>query len=129
MKVSAINIRKYEKNTLRGFFSLEMEGLLTIHECSVHVKGDAWWIGMPAKSYQNAQGEQKWQPFVYMDKERLKKLRDLIKDDLRELLSDAPEPMTRSRSAPRQNYQSSDKQKMLEDAKKWEIPDDDPIPF
>src|ERR1035437_3858056 len=49
--------KPYERNTLRGFFDLELPSGLIIHGCTLHVKGDSKWVGLPAQKVVRAGGE------------------------------------------------------------------------
>lgn len=91
MKVTAENIRKFEKNTLQCVFDLNLEGLMTIFGCTAHRKNESWWIGLPAKSYLDKDGATKWQPVIEMPSERLASLRDLVMDDIRKALESPQE--------------------------------------
>ena len=48
--------KAYEKNTLRGFLSLELPSGLTIHGCTLHEKGDSRWVGFPGQKYTKDDG-------------------------------------------------------------------------
>jgi hypothetical protein len=56
--------RRVEKNSLRGFFDLRLASGLVLRSCSLHLSHNRWWIGMPAQSYTNADGAQKWSAVV-----------------------------------------------------------------
>jgi DNA-binding cell septation regulator SpoVG len=65
----AFNWRALEKNTLRGFVSLELPSGLIIHECSVHSRDGKTWVAMPAREYKK-DGESKWRAVIdFSDKE------------------------------------------------------------
>jgi len=48
--------RRVERNTLKGFFSLELPSGLVLHECTLHQKNDRRWIGLAAKPQLNPDG-------------------------------------------------------------------------
>jgi len=50
------NWKAYEKNTLRGFFSLNLPSGLVIHNCTLHEKDGSRWIGLPARQYSKDDG-------------------------------------------------------------------------
>jgi hypothetical protein len=52
----ARDFRVPEKNTLKGFFSLELTSGLVIHECSLHEKDGKAWISLPAKPQLDFEG-------------------------------------------------------------------------
>jgi hypothetical protein len=63
--INCTKLRRYEKNTLRGFADLELSNVgIIIHDCPWHSKDDKEWVGFPARSYTNKDGETKWQPLV-----------------------------------------------------------------
>jgi hypothetical protein len=44
--------RRLRKNTLQGFFSIELPGVgLIIKDCTHHERDGKQWIGLPGKSY------------------------------------------------------------------------------
>jgi len=54
----------YEKNTLRGFFTVETPSGLVIHGMTLHVKAGARWVSMPAREYAKADGTKSWSPVL-----------------------------------------------------------------
>jgi DNA-binding cell septation regulator SpoVG len=61
--------RPYSKNTLIGFVSLELPSGLVLNGITLHQKGEARWVSMPAKEYQK-DGERSWMPLVeFADRE------------------------------------------------------------
>jgi hypothetical protein len=44
--------KPFEKNTLRGFLSLELPSGLILHDCTIHEKNGSRWVGLPAKQYE-----------------------------------------------------------------------------
>ena len=61
---SVTNWKAYEKNTLRGFLSVTLPCGLVLHSCTLHEKGGARWIGLPARQYTGADGNVSWSPMV-----------------------------------------------------------------
>ena len=55
--------RPYAKNTLVGFIALELPSGLIIRDITLHERGDARWVSMPAKQYEK-DGERTWAPLV-----------------------------------------------------------------
>jgi hypothetical protein len=55
--------RPYQKNTLRGFLSLELPSGLILHGLTLHDKEGRRWVGMPAKSFEK-DGTTTWAPQV-----------------------------------------------------------------
>ena len=63
--------RKYEKNTLKGFFSVQFDNGLIVKDMTYHVKDDGnSWVGFPSKSYEK-DGKTEWSNYCYFNsKER-----------------------------------------------------------
>ena len=57
------NFREYSKNTLRAFFSLELDNGLILHGFTLHRKGDSDWVGVPAKQVTKGT-ETSWLPQI-----------------------------------------------------------------
>jgi hypothetical protein len=63
---AGFNVREwkpFEKNTLRGFLSIELPSGMILHGLTVHQKDDSRWVGLPAKEY-TKNGERSWIPQV-----------------------------------------------------------------
>ena len=45
--MKAIDFKPYRKNTLRGFFTLEIVGGLQIRDCTLHEDNGRAWFGFP----------------------------------------------------------------------------------
>jgi hypothetical protein len=58
------NFKRLDKNSLRGFFDLELPSGMILRSCSYHVKGDSQWIGWPAKPYVKEDGSKAWQNII-----------------------------------------------------------------
>jgi hypothetical protein len=73
------NFKYLERNTLRGFFDLELPSGLVLSGCPLHTKGERWWIGMPAKPYTKPDGEQTWAKIVdFRDKQTSDRFQETI---------------------------------------------------
>jgi hypothetical protein len=59
-----LSFKLVEKNTLRGFFDLELPSGMILSGCMVHTKNDQWWVGLPSKPYTAADGTQSWTKIV-----------------------------------------------------------------
>ncbi len=68
--IQITKFKKYQKNTLQGFFTLRMSNIgLEIRDCTLHEKGGKRWVGLPAKPYQDADGTQNWSRIIdFFDK-------------------------------------------------------------
>jgi hypothetical protein len=54
--VIASNFREVVRNTLKGFFDLELSNGLTLNDCSLHEKAGKRWISLPAKAQIDSEG-------------------------------------------------------------------------
>ena len=72
MKIEILKWRTFEKNSLQGFVDICIGDIgLEIGGCTFHRKGDARWIGLPARQYQDHNGLRQWARTLYFfDKER-----------------------------------------------------------
>ena len=67
-RVTCLEFRVFDKNTLKGFVTLRLEPPgMEIQGCSVHSKGDKRWVNFPAKQYTTEDGEKHWQNLVTLD--------------------------------------------------------------
>jgi hypothetical protein len=65
MTIRCIRLRAYQKNTLKGFVDLELTRVgLVLRDCTWHEKDGKEWVGFPARSYQDQDGNTQWQPIV-----------------------------------------------------------------
>jgi hypothetical protein len=65
MSIRCTKFRPFQKNTLRGFVSLELTRVgLAINDCTLHENNGKKWIGLPARPYQGQDGSTKWTPVV-----------------------------------------------------------------
>jgi DNA-binding cell septation regulator SpoVG len=70
--------KPYQKNTLRGFVSIELPSGLILHGLTYHQKEDSRWIGMPAKQYEK-DGATTWAPQVeFVSKESRDKFQTAV---------------------------------------------------
>lgn len=58
MKV--LDFRPMNKNTLQGFFSIELTSGIVIRDMCLHKKQDKTWVSFPSRAYQDKEGNQKW---------------------------------------------------------------------
>jgi hypothetical protein len=63
--IRCIKVRRYEKNTLRGFVDLELLCVgLVLRDCTWHEKNGEEWISFPSRSYEGDDGATRWQPLI-----------------------------------------------------------------
>ena len=61
MAIEIKAFRKFEKNSLRGFVTVELPTVgLEIRDCTVHESNGKRWVGLPAKPYQAEDGSTKY---------------------------------------------------------------------
>jgi hypothetical protein len=99
MGIEITKWRKFEKNSLQGFCNILMTNIgLEIQDGTVHEKDGKKWVGLPAKPYQDDEGNTKYSYIVkFVDKEKyqqfqkaaLKALDDLrTKKDIKDIPED-----------------------------------------
>ena len=59
-RAAALNPRRHEKNTLKGFFDLALPSGMVVKGCTLHVKGDRVWVGLPGRQYVDGAGATTW---------------------------------------------------------------------
>jgi hypothetical protein len=64
--IRCIKLRRYEKNTLKAFVDLELTRVgLILRDCTWHQHADGKeWVGFPARSYQDKDGNTQWQALI-----------------------------------------------------------------
>jgi hypothetical protein len=71
--------RSYEKNTLRGFFTVMLPSGLIIHDCTLHERGGERWISLPSREWKDAQGKRQFAAFLtFVDRETGDRFRDQV---------------------------------------------------
>jgi DNA-binding cell septation regulator SpoVG len=55
------NWKRFEKNTLRGLFTVTLPSGMIIHKVSLHEKNGQRWIGLP---YEKREGDTAFKPLV-----------------------------------------------------------------
>jgi hypothetical protein len=59
-----LNFKAFEKNSLKGFFDLEMPSGLILRGCQLHESHWKRSVGVPARPYEAADGTQSWARIV-----------------------------------------------------------------
>jgi hypothetical protein len=59
-RAAALNARRHEKNTLKGFFDLVLPSGMIVKGCTLHVAGRRAWVGLPGRPYTDASGAETW---------------------------------------------------------------------
>lgn len=70
--------KSYQKNTLKGFFTLHFTNGVSVADCSLHFKDGRHWFSFPSKPYEKA-GRTEWKNLVFVeDKDHLAVLQDAV---------------------------------------------------
>jgi len=84
------DFRLYSKGSLLGFFDLELPSGMIVAGCQLHATNNRFWIGLPARSYTNAQGEAAWCRIIdFVDKETRGRFQGLVVPLARAALAEA----------------------------------------
>jgi hypothetical protein len=62
--ITIVDWKPLTKNTPRGFFTAILPSGMVNHNLSVHEKGEARWIGLPAREWTDSQGVKQYTPFI-----------------------------------------------------------------
>lgn len=104
----ATNFKHYTKNTLLGFFDLELPSRMTIKGCTLHRKsdGDRWWVGLPAKEFKKEDGTIGYSNIIeFKEKENQYKFGDAAVVAARQAFEQTPQPRS-EKPAPDQSSRS-----------------------
>jgi hypothetical protein len=67
------------KNTLRGFLSVNLPSGMVIHNVTVHEKGEARWIGLPAREWTDSGGQKQYAKLIeFVDRQTANRFRDAV---------------------------------------------------
>tara|TARA_B100000315_G_C14590513_1_gene595504 strand:+ start:4790 stop:5086 length:297 start_codon:yes stop_codon:yes gene_type:complete len=93
MAIRIINYQEYEKNTLRGFITVQLQNTgLEIQGILHHKKDGKEWIYMPSRSY-SVNGQQKHSEVIkFVDKNKAKAFQREVLDALREYQANGDKP-------------------------------------
>lgn len=82
--------RFYSKGSLKGFFDCQLPSGMIATGCQLHETNGRFWIGLPARSYVNAEGEQAWCRIIdFVDKETRGRFQGLVVPLARAALAEA----------------------------------------
>jgi hypothetical protein len=56
--------RPYIKNTLRAFVTFQLPSHMVVRDCTLHAKGEARWVGLPARPIVKDGAIVSWAPVV-----------------------------------------------------------------
>ena len=63
-EITIADWRPHSKGTLVGFFSATLPSGMILHNLMLHEKGEARWIGLPAREWTNDQGERQYAKLI-----------------------------------------------------------------
>jgi hypothetical protein len=64
MSVTIHNAKAVTKNTLRGFFDVELPSGIKLNGCTLHAKDGKHWVGLPARDWTKPDGSKSWTALV-----------------------------------------------------------------
>ncbi len=74
-----LNFRAIEKGSLRGFFSVQLPSGMVLHDCTLHIKDGARWVGLPSKRFQKKDGTVAYEPLIQFTSRKIAdRFRDLV---------------------------------------------------
>jgi len=56
--------RVHKKNTLEGFLTVALPSGMILHDLTLHQRDEKQWIGMPAREWENNQGEKQYSRII-----------------------------------------------------------------
>jgi hypothetical protein len=78
--------KAFSKNTLKGFFTLQLPSGMVIHGLTAHVKGESRWIGLPGQKFVKTDGTTSYTPVIeFTDRLTADRFRDLALAALKEI--------------------------------------------
>ena len=80
MAITIKDLRKFEKNTLRGFFTVLIEPTgLEIRDLTLHEKNGNRWFNMPSRPYEDENGDTKYSYIIFFpDKDRARQFQKAV---------------------------------------------------
>ena len=91
----AIEFRPYRKNTLRGFFIMELASGMQIRDCTLHEANGKAWVGFPGIPYKDKTDKTLYKNVIVVpDRSVLDKLQATVCAQLKEHL-DKAEPASK----------------------------------
>lgn len=92
--IECTRFKSYQKGHLQGFADLYIPKWgVEINGCSLYVKDGRRWLNLPAKEYENEQGEKKFAPFLrFKQKEHYGKFMEMAKKAVEEYCAHNVQP-------------------------------------
>jgi hypothetical protein len=73
-----LNFKSFEKNSLKGFFDLELASGMMLAGCTLHESHGKFWVGLPARPYATPDNSQSWVKIVdFRDKRTAAKFQEM----------------------------------------------------
>jgi hypothetical protein len=87
----ACDWKAFQKNTLRGFFTLVLPSGLIVKECTFHQRDGTQWIGLPGKPYAKQDGTTSYINILdFESKEARQRFQELALEALETFLAHLP---------------------------------------
>jgi hypothetical protein len=81
--------KPYRKNTLRGFFTMEIAGAIEIKDCTFHESHGKSWFGFPGIPYTDKEGKTQYKNAIIIpDSAMLDKVQAKVRAQLARYLDD-----------------------------------------
>ena len=78
LQAIAINPRRHERNTLKGFVDLRLPSGMIVKGCTVHVKNGHAWVGLPGAHTKTPAGIETWANIIeFADKDCSRRFQQL----------------------------------------------------
>jgi hypothetical protein len=91
-RAAALNARRHEKNTLKGFFDLVLPSGMIVKGCTLHVTGLRAWVGLPGRPYTDASGAETWANIIdFRDRTTKERFQKIALDAAAEVFPEAAE--------------------------------------
>jgi hypothetical protein len=82
-KVIISDWKSHIKDSLRGFFTATFPSGLVVHHLMLHEKNGVRWIGLPAREWNDAQGNKQYARFIeFRDRDSADRFRDSVLEAL-----------------------------------------------
>ena len=83
------DFKAYRKNTLRGFFTMEIADCIEIKDCTFHESNGKTWFGFPGIPYTDKEGKTQYKNAIIIpDKAMLEKVQARVRSELAEHMDD-----------------------------------------
>lgn len=84
-----LSYKPISKGFLQGICSLELPSGLQVREICIFSKNESRWIAFPSRKYE-AEGREKFFPYLYLDSEKMKKFQTQLLDALDNWIKENP---------------------------------------